>query len=342
MHTTMHTPYPLRSFRLRLTPGRRLRRRLRLAAGALCFALGAAACAAFGGESGRLQPNLELPTLGGSQFWTDVAWDADWKVQQHTWTGHGRLLDPRGVRRAWGAVDACTARLGEVAHLDHDAAEPTRPFVVLLHGLGRSHRSLGALERRLENEGYEVLAFEYASTRGTIEVHAKALAELLAGLPEPREVSFVTHSLGGVVLRELTRDPEAEWRSRHRLGRAVTLAAPHGGAAIAARTARCTPLAWILGPAYRALADGSAAALPAPDLEFATIAGARGDGGGWNPWVPGDDDGLVALDEARLDGASDHLVLRVAHTFILSDPRALDAVCAFLRVGDSTAALDIE
>ena len=97
--------------RLRLGFTRRARRRLRALALALSFALGAAACAAFGGQSGRLQPNLALPTLGGTQLWTDVAWDAGWKVQRHVWTEHARLLDPDGVRRAWGDERACRARL---------------------------------------------------------------------------------------------------------------------------------------------------------------------------------------------------------------------------------------
>jgi hypothetical protein len=62
--------------RLRLGLSRRARRCCRAAALAVSFALGAAACAAFGGQSGRLQPNVALPTLGGTQFWTDVAWDS--------------------------------------------------------------------------------------------------------------------------------------------------------------------------------------------------------------------------------------------------------------------------
>ena len=195
--------------KLRLGPSRRTRRRLRAAFGVLCFGLGAAACAAFGAESGRLMPNVPFPTLGGTQLWTDVAWDAGWKVQRHVWTEHTRLLDPAGVRRAWGAESACRAALAARADEAASAYEP-RPLVVLVHGLARSHRSLGALESRLEAEGYDVLPFEYASTRGTLADHAGALAGVLESLPEPRVVSFVTHSLGGVVLRELTRDAPPE------------------------------------------------------------------------------------------------------------------------------------
>ena len=322
--------------RLRLGPSRRMRRRLRAVGVALSFALGAAACAAFGGQSGRLQPNVALPTLGGTQLWTDVAWDGGWKVQRHVWTEHARLIDPDGVRRAWGDERACRVRL-EALHATCDAplddgVEP-RKLAVLVHGLARSHRSLASLEARLTVEGYDVLAFEYASTRAPLHEHAAALAGLLEGLPEVYEVSFVTHSLGGIVLRELTRDVAAPWRARHTLGRAVTLAAPHQGAEIAAVTGRFGPTRLLMGPAFLSLGDGTAAALPEPDLEFGTVVAVRGDGLGWNPWVPGDDDGLVAASEATLPGADGCLVIDVLHTFVMVDERVLDAVVSFLATG---------
>ncbi len=326
----MTTRYPSPYLSIRLTPGRRMKRRLRLAAGAPCFLLGAAACAAFGAASGRLMPNVALPTAGGTQLWTDVAYDAGWKVQRHAWTGHARLLDPEGVRRAWGAEDACCRRLEQ----ERPLVDGTRaPLVILLHGLARSHRSLGALEARLSAEGYEVLAFEYASTRADIEGHAAHLATLLERHMPAREVHFVTHSLGGLVLRALLADASAPWREVHRLGRAVTLAAPHGGAHIAAEALEWDLPGWLLGPALHQLGDGRAAALPAPSLPFATVAGVRGSRGGWNPWVPGDDDGLVAESEAHLVGEAAALQHRVVHSFIMSDPEVLDWVVAFLTDG---------
>lgn len=321
----MTTRYPSPAMRVRLRPRRRTRQRLRVLLAAACFALGAVASAAFGASCGRLLPNVPVPTLGGTQLWTDVAFEDGWKVQRHAWTGHARLLDPEGVRRGWGDEAACCARLAEVA-----VAPDTAPLVILVHGLARSHRSLGVLEARLEEEGYEVLAFEYASTRGTLDEHADALATLLARHAEPREVSFVTHSLGGLVVRALLADEGAPWREVHRLGRAVTLAAPHQGAAVARVAAAWRIPRWVMGPALAALADGTAAALPEPCLPFATVAGVRGDGRGWNPAAPGDDDGLVSAAEATLPGAAATLEREVLHTFVMSDPEVLDFVVEFL------------
>ena len=42
----------------------------------------------------KSKPNLPIRTLGGRQFWADVDWFAGWRIQEHVWTGHHRLLDP--------------------------------------------------------------------------------------------------------------------------------------------------------------------------------------------------------------------------------------------------------
>ncbi len=50
----------------------------------------------------RQPPNLPAKTLGGTQFWSDVLVQRDWRIQRNAWTGHCRLLDGQNVRRAWG------------------------------------------------------------------------------------------------------------------------------------------------------------------------------------------------------------------------------------------------
>ena len=310
--------------RMRLGCNRRRWRRLLVVAALLGGAFATASCAA---RFDRLQPNLSLPTLEGRQFWTDVAWDSGWRVQRHAWTGHGRLLDGEGVRRAWGGEAACRRRLEEMRRAG-SLDDPRRDTVVLVHGLARSHASLATLGERLEKEGYDVVPFEYASTRAGVEEHGRALAHLLEGLPGNRRVSFVTHSLGGLVVRSAcTFDG---WRGRHAIGRVATLAAPHEGAAVAGTVRRVGPVRWILGPSLSELADGTAARLPAPPTEVLAVAAVRGSEEGWNPWVGGDDDGLVASSEALPSFADERLVVEGLHTFVMEDEDVIEAVVAFL------------
>ena len=74
---------------------------------------------------------------------------------------------------------------------------------------------------------------------------------------------------------------------------------------------------FVVGDTADKLAHGFAKdriALAIPTCEFAILAGGKGDGEGWHEKVPGDDDGsVVAVEEARLVGASDFVILPVRH-----------------------------
>ena len=59
--------------------------------------------------------NFPTATLGGTQFWSDELVFRDWRIQRNVLSGHYRLLDDRDFRMAWGTLDQCRARLGELA-----------------------------------------------------------------------------------------------------------------------------------------------------------------------------------------------------------------------------------
>ena len=145
-------------------------------------------------------------------------------------------------------------------------------------------------------------------------------------------VSFVTHSLGGLLLREvLGRD--SAWRRRIALGRAVMLAPPNQGAAIADALQGFTPYHLLFGDSGRAVTSEAAANLPLPPLPFGIIAGGRGDNAGTNPLLEGDDDGVVRVAESRLPGAADFLRIDALHSFIMDHAETVSAVPQFLETG---------
>lgn len=317
-----------------VAPRRPLRTRAARAAAALLgltFVLGGTHAVAAGSD--RSLPNLAMPTMGGNQLWADVAWDGGWRVQRHVWTGHARLLDGEDVRRAWGSTEACLDALAARAG-GSGASSADAPVAVVLHGLWRTRRSMGRLAAALEGAGFEVVDVGYPSTRGSIDEHAAQVAALLDRLPgEGREVSFVTHSLGALVTRALLEREGDAWRGRHRLRRAVFIAPPHQGSRLAELGDRIPLMPLIYGEPVRQLARGRARELPAPHLPFLTIAGGRGDGEGWNPLVPGDDDGVVSVSEARLEGAVATHRVRAMHTVIMNHPATIAAALQFLRCG---------
>lgn len=270
-----------------------------------------------------------MPTLGGRQFWADVYLYAGWRIQENVLTGHARLIDPGDARHAWGRYRHCHDVFREIRRAGR-MAPAGRDLVLLLHGLGRTKGSLARLAAALGAAGYEVAGLSYPSTRRGIAGHADRLARLLDALEGTQRVSFVTHSLGAMVVREaLSR--AGDWRRRIAVNAAVIIAPPNRGSLLAERLTRMAPLAWLAGPSVRDLTGGAAAKLPAPPVPFAVIAGARGTATGYNPLLPGDDDGVLAVAETRLDGARDCLVVHQIHTYLANHPETIAAVLAFLK-----------
>lgn len=307
--------------------------------------LGAAAltAAALGGahrmaaKSGAAElPNVPVATAGGNQLWADVAWDDGWRVQTHVWTGHARLLDEDNVRQAWGSRAKCAAKLAE-RRANGDARATRDKAVVLLHGLWRTRRAMADLGAAFDEAGYDVIDIGYPSTRRSVAEHSAQVAELLDGLVgDGVELSFVTHSLGSLVVRDLLKREGDAWRSQHKLGRAVFIAAPSNGAALANFAKRIPGAFAIYGKPSKEIASGLAARLAVPNIPFATIAAGRGTEDGWNPLIPGDDDGVVGVEEAQLKGSSAHLTVEGVHTFVMEDAKVIAATLSFIESGALT------
>ena len=207
-------------------------------------------------------------------------------------------------------------------------ADGKRRVVVLQHGLWRTAASLGRLERTLRAHGYEVWNPGYPSVRGTIEEHAELLHRAVESIcAEPvDELSFVGHSMGGLVIQEYLRRSDARPATA-----CVYLATPHRGAVLADLRKH-----WFL---FR-LAMGSRAALqlsPGAPIHSRPIplpgssGNLVGDVGEGNSSIPGADDGTVAVGEATFAGARDSLTLPFGHTSITFEPEAIVQVLHFLR-----------
>jgi len=204
-------------------------------------------------------------------------------------------------------------------------------LVVLLHGLGRRRTAMAPLARRLRREGYGVANVGYPSTRGGVATHAARVASLLESRADARRVSFVTHSLGGIVVRALC-ERDDPWRARLSLGRLVMLAPPNQGSALATRLSRHGAVTRFFGPSLDDVVHRVPSWAP-PPLPFGVIAGSMRGGRGLNPLVRGDDDGIVRVEETRLDGAADFLVVPALHTFIMLQPSVHEATVRFLARG---------
>ncbi len=275
--------------------------------------------------------NIPAPTFGGRQFWGDVSFFQGWRIQENVLTQHFRLLDPSDVRRCWGTRLACEAAL-----LQFRQAQELPPMqgeaVIVLHGIVRSSKSFSTLTARLEEQGYTVVGFDYPSTQVTMIESAGYLNEVIESLAGIERIHFVCHSMGGLIVRTyLQTYPPDE-----RLGRMVMVGVPNLGARMANIMKDNMLYQFVYGPAGQQLVEepgGFIAKLPTPGFEFAVIAGARGTPDGWNPLIPGDDDGTVSVDATRLPGAADFITLNAMHSFMMSNAEVQSATVRFLKTG---------
>jgi pimeloyl-ACP methyl ester carboxylesterase len=273
---------------------------------------------------------IPMKTLGGRQLWADVLHFHDWRIQQCHLDGHFRLLDSDDTRHAWGTFSECRTKLDEIRN-EQMLPEMNGKAVILIHGIGRSSKSFHKMASTLRDAGYHVISFDYPSTRIEIPASAEYLHQVIQSLDGIDEINFVVHSMGGLVVRAYLKEHHDP-----RIRRMVMLGTPNQGAKMASLLEKNTLFRTLFGPAGQQLVDapdGLIANLPTPEFEFAIVAGVRGSEEGYNPLIPGDDDGTVSLDSTQLPGAADFLTVRAMHSFLMSNPEVMAATEHFLRTG---------
>jgi len=209
--------------------------------------------------------------------------------------------------------------------------------VILIHGLGRSRRSMSWLARQFKQAGYTVVNFGYPSTRLSVSEAAVHLRLRLAphlgtnSMASAGRVHFVTHSLGGIVVRALLQDQ----RPPH-LGRVVMLGPPNQGSEVADRLARNPAFRWAAGPAGQELGTGPSSTpnrLGPVDFEVGVIAGRSSLNPLFSSWLKGPDDGKVSVARTAVPGMRDLLVVARGHTFLMHSRKVAKQALQFIAHG---------
>jgi pimeloyl-ACP methyl ester carboxylesterase len=210
-----------------------------------------------------------------------------------------------------------------------------REHVILIHGLGRSPRTMLGLQWWLIRAGFTVLTVAYPSRRISVAVAVNdyinpALASLR--LEPGDKVHFVTHSLGGIVFRAWAAQREVDFP----LGRAVMLAPPNRGSEIMDHLARQLWFRLLLGPVVDELGSGENSTPnqlgPVPP-ETAVIMGRSSLITLFHHLLGPDSDGIVTVAGGHVAGESAFHVVEVDHALIMWRPAVLRLVTRFLSTG---------
>jgi pimeloyl-ACP methyl ester carboxylesterase len=210
----------------------------------------------------------------------------------------------------------------------------SQEVVVLLHGMGRSALSMKRLEWTLGRHGYRVVNVSYPSTRFSVEKltddHLRPALEEIGKSP-PGQIHFVTHSLGGILVRHYLGT-----HAMTNLGRVVMLGPPNQGSEVADALKRWSFYRLLVGPSGMQLGTGAGdlpRQLGPARFEVGVIAGDRSFNPLFSRLLPGPDDGKVSVASARLEGMKDFLVVHHSHTWLPWRKAVSRQVLAFLKQG---------
>ncbi|HEX7149924.1 MAG TPA: alpha/beta fold hydrolase [Thermoanaerobaculia bacterium] len=208
----------------------------------------------------------------------------------------------------------------------------TNETIVLIHGLHRTCASMWPLAVAAKRRGYRVINWCYPSRRRTIEEHAEAFAtEVAPRLATTHRVHFITHSLGGIIVRRFLAT-----HALPNVGHVVMLAPPNGGSEVADRLGRIALLRKVTGKPVRQLGTGAGSVpntLPRATFPVGIIAGSRSNNPLFGKWIAEPNDGKVSVSRTRLEGMRAHLVLRRTHTFLPWAPDAIGEALRFVECG---------
>lgn len=212
---------------------------------------------------------------------------------------------------------------------------PPRDTVVLVHGLGRSPRSLLAVRWSLWRSGYRVVSVRYPSRRVTVqeavdEWLVPALERLV--LEPGSRVHFVTHSLGGILFRAWARKRPSEFP----LGRTVMLGPPNQGSEVLEALSRHRWVRRLLGPVVEELGANERSLprqLGAVPPDTGIIMGNRAVIPFFREILGPESDGIVTVAGGWVAGQADFMVTAADHTFMMWRPQVLQAVNRFLKEG---------
>jgi triacylglycerol lipase len=198
----------------------------------------------------------------------------------------------------------------------------------MLQGSGSSANSLWSAEQFFTTRDYEVYRLAYPSTKKDLGQLVEQIRKEAQGLC-PTTPNFLTHSMGGIILRVI--------KSTHpdfAVARFVMLGPPNHGSEIVDEWGDRKLFVQLNGPAGASIGrDGVFTELPNVEFDLGIIAGSRSLNPYFSYLITGPDDGKVSIEATNVAGMQDHIVLPVTHTFMMNNAEVLNQALHFFQNG---------
>ncbi|HTF98629.1 MAG TPA: alpha/beta hydrolase [Cellvibrio sp.] len=214
------------------------------------------------------------------------------------------------------------------------AETSTKDCVILLHGLARTSKSMEPLAEALRTEHYYVINVDYPSRQFPIaQLAHQAIPPALDKCRQHglSSIHFITHSLGGIVLRQyLSNNTIPE------LKRVVMFAPPNKGSQVVDKLKKVPGFMLMNGPAGQELGTDQHSIpnqLGPVNFDVGIIAGTRSINWMLSLYLPNPDDGKVSVENTKIDGMRDFIALPVSHPFIMKNKATIRQSLHYLRQG---------
>ena len=208
--------------------------------------------------------------------------------------------------------------------------------VILLHGFGDIKLSMSFLENECLKKGYTTYNLGYSTAGETISsLSEKILTAVIRKCRKKgfSKIHFVTHSMGGLIVRYYLQNNELPEGSR-----IVMLSPPNKGTEVADFLKSNVLYKLFAGDVGQELCTDSKIIrnLKEINIEIGIIAGNKS----YNPFfseiIPGEDDGRISIENTKLENMTDFLIVNGSHLTIKHRQEVSEQMVYFLQNGKFT------
>jgi len=211
--------------------------------------------------------------------------------------------------------------------------------VILLHGLARTAASMTDMEQALRDAGYVVANIDYPSRKQPVEeLSGPAIDKGIARCANKtaEKIHFVTHSMGGILVRHYFKQNGVTPNGAVQFGRTVMLGPPNHGSEAVDGLKDVPGFIFLNGPAGLQMGTDDLSVprkLGPAKSEVAIIAGTFSINWVLSTYLPDPDDGKVSVESTKLEGMCAHLEVNVSHPFIMEDEDVIAETISYLQTG---------